>query len=195
MWRSFKDKYAIIGREITASLALSAIAGAFSILLAGPAIGALTALLAFAMMLIAFIDLRLYVIPDALSLPAIPLGILASSILTSADTALAAAQNSTIAALVGAAFLFLIRQAYLHYRGIEGLGLGDVKLAGAAGAWVGLEWLAATCLLATCAALLAVLIRRRTGQPEDTTLQTAVPFGSFIAPSIVLVWLWRIAVT
>lgn len=194
MWAAFAKEYGISRWEMAASLAVAAAAGAASAQLSNSMmIAAMTALLAWAMALITFVDRRQFTIPDALSLPTIPLGILASAVAPGVVNAISTAQDSLVAAIVGAGVLFTVRYVYLRYRGVEGLGLGDVKLAASAGAWVGLDWLAATCLLATCAALLAVLLRGLLGKPAETTLQTAVPFGSFIAPSAVLVWLWRLA--
>lgn len=42
-------------------------------------------------------------------------------------------------AALGFGILFLIRAAANHYYGMDALGLGDVKLMGAAGLWLGLE--------------------------------------------------------
>ena len=78
-------------------------------------------------------------------------------------------------------------------RGREGLGLGDVKLAGVAGAW--LDW-ATVPLAAEVAALAAlgcyVVGRISTGRPISAT--NRMPFGFFLAPAIWLGWLFEVAV-
>ncbi len=71
-------------------------------------------------------------------------------------------------------------------RGFEGLGLGDVKLAGVAGIWIGPQLLAPLALVAAPAALVAVAgyAALLGGTKIHLKMQTA--FGSFIAPAIFL---------
>jgi leader peptidase (prepilin peptidase) / N-methyltransferase len=142
-----------------------------------------TILLVFPMALITLIDHRHFIIPDLLSLPSIAIGLAVAAL----NTILL---DHAIAALIAAGVLWMLRFLYTKWRGIEGLGLGDVKLAAAAGAWLGLDALPITCLLATCAALVAVMLKG-----GDTGPRTAVPFGSFIAPSICLMWLVQLLQT
>jgi leader peptidase (prepilin peptidase) / N-methyltransferase len=89
-------------------------------------------------------------VPDRLSLPAIPAGLIASGLLASESPAHAMMLSHLIAALVGALSLLAIREAYAVLRGREGLGLGDVKLAAVAGAWTGFAGLPLVLLLACC---------------------------------------------
>lgn len=143
--------------------------------------------LGFAMVLVSVIDRRMQLIPDVLSLPAVAAG-LAAALIVGPDAGPATFFDHAAAALVAGGGFYAIRHAYRHWRGIEGLGLGDVKLAAAAGAWVGLDWLGMTLLLACIAALAATAVRAAFWRGQiDTT--TALPFGSFIAPSIVVAWL------
>jgi len=144
--------------------------------------------LVFTMALIALVDFRRFIIPDELSLPAIPAGLLAAS-MTARESMVESVQDHVIAAVVAAGVLYLVRLLYRMVRGTEGLGLGDVKLAAAAGAWVGLADLPMTCLLATMSALVTALVARRGSATGPVTLKTAIPFGAFIAPSIVMIWL------
>ena len=72
------------------------------------------------------------------------------------------------------------------------MGLGDVKLAAVAGAW--LEWvdLPIAVDIAAISALAAALIRRVRGDGFDP--QAKLPFGAFFAPAIWICWLlaaWR----
>ena len=131
---------------------------------------------------------RQFLIPDILSLPAIPLGL-----------ALAALDSDPVSSLVdraGAAaaaalVLYGLARFYRKARGFEGLGLGDVKLAAAAGAWTGFDGPPSVLLVASAAALGAVLLRSLLSRSERPTLTTAVPFGSFLAPAILAVWLFQ----
>ena len=78
--------------------------------------------------------------------------------------------------------------AYRWWRGRDGLGLGDIKLAGVAGACLGLATVFAAVELATLSALaayfLAGAIRKR---PLKAT--ALLPFGLFLAPAIWFGWL------
>jgi leader peptidase (prepilin peptidase)/N-methyltransferase len=139
------------------------------------------------MLAIAAIDARRFTIPDALSLPAIPAGLLASGYLLDPASGLLVSLDHVIGACLGGAVFWLVREAYFRFRGREGLGLGDVKLASAGGAWIGWEHLFGAVLLASTVALglaaaLAVVRRKSLSGAER------IPFGTFLAPSIWMVW-------
>ena len=88
----------------------------------------------WALLALAWIDWDSMLLPDALTLPLIPAGLLATLWLEpelATDHALAAAVGYT--ALRGLALV------YRRVRGRDGLGEGDAKLLAALGAWVGLE--------------------------------------------------------
>lgn len=141
--------------------------------------------LATVMFAIAFIDAEQFIIPDVLSLPAIPLGL---AYAWATDEAAPASLLEHLAAMVvGGLALYLIREAYFRYRAREGLGLGDVKLAMAAGAWTGLSGLGPVLLLASVFALcwVAVLNARNLAALKGAT---PIAFGVFLAPAIWLVW-------
>jgi leader peptidase (prepilin peptidase)/N-methyltransferase len=143
--------------------------------------------LGWTMLVIAVIDAQRFTIPDALSLPAIPAGLLASGHLLDPAGGLLVSLDHVIGACVGGAVFWLVREAYFGWRGREGLGLGDVKLASAGGAWIGWEHLFGVVLLAATVALglaaaLAVLRHKSLSGAER------IPFGTFLAPSIWIVW-------
>ena len=154
---------------------------------------AATAILAFAMALITLSDLRYFRVPDVVSLPAIAVGGLANILVChDGDWPAGLSESAAGAVLAGGSF-YALRAAYYRFRGVEGLGLGDVKLAAVAGAWLGLEPLPMLVLAAAVAALAAVLLRAifRPELPIDGA--SAIPFGSFLAPAILFFWLWRLA--
>lgn len=171
--------------EVFACLVCGIVFAGVTALLSSPLAAILGGYLMFTMALVVIIDYRHFTIPNVLSLPAIPLGLLAA-VSAFPEPALL---DHILAAAIAGLFLYGVRAIYWKMRGVEGLGLGDVKLGIAAGAWVGLEALPLTCLLATGAALIAVMIRGRSGQ---TSMTTPVPLGSFIAPAIAIVWLVRL---
>ena len=95
-----------------------------------------------------------------------------------------------IAVLRGATFalvLMAIRVVYARLRGRHGLGFGDVKLAGVAGAWLDWKVMPIALELAALAALIGYLARqflfRRSISASDR-----VPFGLFFAPAIWICW-------
>ncbi len=98
--------------------------------------GWLGAGLALIMLAIATIDARWFIIPNELSAAGFALALINAAV--RAQDGIAAAIG--IALLRGAvlALLFLVlRMLYRRVRGRDGIGLGDVKLAGVMGAWLG----------------------------------------------------------
>jgi leader peptidase (prepilin peptidase)/N-methyltransferase len=77
---------------------------------------------------------------------------------------------------------------YRRWRGRDGLGLGDIKLAAVAGAWLGLATIFAVIELAALAALGAYVVN---GYLNKRPLKATafLPFGLFLAPSIWIGWL------
>ena len=152
---------------------------------------AFSALLFFAMALITLADLRHFIIPDVLSLPAIPAGLVANAMVIQGGHWQDGLLDGLTGAVAGAGAFYLMRWFYQRFRGGEGLGLGDVKLAGVAGAWLGAAALAPACLAATLAALAGVLIHALVRGTEGITAKMHIPFGSFIAPTIFAFWILR----
>jgi leader peptidase (prepilin peptidase)/N-methyltransferase len=149
--------------------------------------GVLGGALALLMLLIAAIDWRHYIIPDELTLSALVLGLAQAWILQPGDIAdalTAALLRGVTAALV----FFVVRATYRYLRGHDGMGLGDVKLAGVAGVW--LDWVTLP-LAVEIAALTGLLIYAvRYGFARYRMRSTTkVPFGLFFAPSIWISWL------
>jgi leader peptidase (prepilin peptidase)/N-methyltransferase len=88
------------------------------------------------------------------------------------------------------AFLGL-RVIYRQLRKRDGLGLGDVKLAGVAGAWLGWQTMSIAVEIAAVSALIVYLGRQRAlGRPLRSI--SYLPFGLFLAPAIWLGWLIEI---
>jgi leader peptidase (prepilin peptidase) / N-methyltransferase len=82
----------------------------------------------------------------------------------------------------------LLRTIYARVRGREGIGLGDVKLAAVAGAWLELDLIPFAIAIAALAALAVMALRQRLlGRPLRAAGR--VPFGAFFAPAIWFAWL------
>lgn len=86
----------------------------------------------------------------------------------------------------GAAFL-LIREGFYRWRGYDGLGFGDVKLALAGGILVGTEGFAWTVLAASIGGLVVALWQRSRRDWSQEPMKLA--YGALLAPSLWLVWL------
>lgn len=144
-------------------------------------------LLGWIMLAIAVVDARRFIIPDILSLPAIPAGLLASGRLLEPSTSDLVRIDHAIGMLAGGLGLWLVRALYFRIRQREGLGLGDVKLAAAGGAWIGWQSLSDAILLAAAMAL-SLIIVLAVMRGKELSAAAKVPFGCFLAPSIWLVW-------
>jgi leader peptidase (prepilin peptidase) / N-methyltransferase len=150
--------------------------------------GVLGGSLAVVMIAIAAIDARYFVIPNSLVLAALALGLVEASPFGTYRRIDGDLLSSALRAVVLAALFLGFRIAYRRIRGREGLGLGDVKLAAAAGLW--LNWMTAAIAIdiAALSALAIVLVGAARGRKISG--QTKVPFGLFFAPAIWLAWLF-----
>jgi leader peptidase (prepilin peptidase)/N-methyltransferase len=143
----------------------------------------MVALISFALLcalcvLLAWIDIRDGIIPDWLNLAIAALG-LAKIAITGDVLAAVGAAGEGLA--IGALF-WLLRRAYFAYRGIQGLGLGDVKFLSAAGIWVGIAGLPILLLVATLTALACAGVLQLAGR--SLTAQTSLSFGPFLATGL-----------
>jgi leader peptidase (prepilin peptidase)/N-methyltransferase len=131
------------------------------------------------------IDARTYLLPDFVTLGAFVCGVLVQFALDpfspteAAGLALARGAGTALA-------LALVRWGYAWRRGREGIGLGDVKLSAAIGAWLPVQAIPMCFLLATGAAFVAVLLARFRGERFDRA--TRIPFGAFLCPSLWLIF-------
>ncbi len=124
--------------------------------------------------LLAAFDFDQFRLPDALTWPLGLAGLGATAWIGAAPVLQHAA-----AALAAGLSLWLVGAIYHRMRGRQGLGLGDVKLFAALGAWIGPEGLASALLLACLAALTALLAGHLAGRQLDAA--TPIPFGIFLA--------------
>jgi leader peptidase (prepilin peptidase)/N-methyltransferase len=169
-------------------LSLALLVGVFASLVTAPAAeGLYGAFLAALMLAIAANDARHYLIPNELSGAAFALALLRGA--AAVPDAGAQALLWPIARAVAVALpLLLLMLAYRRWRGRDGLGLGDIKLAAVCGAWLDLATVAVVIELA---ALLAISAYVATAALQRKPLRgTAfMPFGLFLAPSIWIGWL------
>jgi len=131
------------------------------------------------------VDARTFLLPDLVTLGAIICGILAAPLLNTTEPWTAVAEAIARAGCA-AGVLALFRAGYAWSRQTEGLGLGDIKLGAAIGAWLPLEVMPWCFGLATSGALLAVMFARLSGEPVMRT--TKIPFGAFLCPALWIVF-------
>ena len=154
--------------------------------------GWLGAGLALIMLAIATIDARWFIIPNELSAAGFALALINAAVL--AQDGIAAAVGMALLRGAVVALLFLaLRMLYRRVRGRDGVGLGDVKLAGVMGAWLGWVTIPIAVEIAALSAIAVYFFRHYArGRPLDRTLK--FPFGLFLAPSIWLCWLLEVTV-
>lgn len=142
--------------------------------------------LGWALLTLAATDLRHYLLPDALTLPLIPAGLLVAGVLPGWPVGL---RDAAIGAVAGFAVIWGVGWFYRRLRGRDGIGLGDAKLLAAAGAWVGWQGLASVVLIAALAGIATALATAiRQGRRLDPA--TRLPFGVFLALGTWLVVLY-----
>ncbi len=179
--------YSKVGPKTRWIVGLLAVAAVIVSVVSAPGtIGILGAALALLMLTIALIDWRRFVIPNVLTGAGFGLALVHAAV-QEPDAMLASVAFATLRAAVLAAVFLLIRSAYRWIRGRDGIGLGDVKLAGVAGAWLDWSMMPTVVEIAACAALLLYLGRQFTGgRPLRAT--SRLPFGLFFAPAIWICW-------
>ena len=131
-----------------------------------------------ALVVISFIDLEHQIIPDVISLPAIPAGFLASFVLMSPGYL-----GSLVGILLGGGTLLALAVGYGWITGREGLGGGDIKLLAMLGAFLG--WQAVIFIL-FAASFSGAIIGVATIALSKKGARTPIPFGPFLAASAVL---------
>jgi leader peptidase (prepilin peptidase) / N-methyltransferase len=158
-----------------------------SIVLVPDSRGAWGAGLAALMVAIAAIDARRFIIPDELTAAALALG-LAYAAVEDADMWAEALAWAVLRGAVPALAFLGVRAAYRRWRGREGIGLGDVKLAGVAGVWLDWPTIPIAIEIAALAALGAYVILHLYLR-RNVRRTTRLPFGLFLAPAIWIAWI------
>lgn len=132
-------------------------------------------------------DLATLTISDAalVAMAAIGIALRWSDAAATGDAPLRAVCGAVVDVTLCGGTLLLFREAFYRLRGIDGLGLGDVKLAGAGALLVGGVGLSWALLAASAAGLAIVAARRGAGRVFPERLA----FGAVLAPAIWGAWL------
>jgi leader peptidase (prepilin peptidase)/N-methyltransferase len=145
-------------------------------------LAAVTTLFGWWLLLIAALDLEHQWLPDRLTLPLIPLGLLAGW--AGFGPALA---DRAAGAAIGWATLSRIAWLYRRLRKRDGLGGGDPKLLGAIGAWIGAWNLPYILLGAGLFGIAAVALMRLRG--EEIKATSRLPLGTLMVLAAWPIWL------
>jgi leader peptidase (prepilin peptidase)/N-methyltransferase len=129
-------------------------------------------LFACAMIVLFAIDLRHHILPNVITVPGIVVGFALSFLLPPGWL------DSLIGLIAGGGVLFAIAEIYLRLRGIEGLGMGDVKMLAMIGAFLGWKLMLVTLVFASFSGSLIGLGIIAAGRGG---MKAALPFGTFLA--------------
>jgi leader peptidase (prepilin peptidase)/N-methyltransferase len=127
------------------------------------------------------IDLQQKILPDYLTLIVFIIGI----VLAIYDPIrLYGWQEPVYGFFAGLVGSWAFREAVYRIKGVEAMGLGDVKLFGAVGVWVGIEGVVSAALLGSILTLLVIAVRwvwTRQGSLKDE-----IPFGPGICAGFLI---------
>ena len=144
-------------------------------------LGGVRALFACALIVLFVTDLQHKILPNVITVPGIAVGVLCSFFLPPGW------RDSLLGILVGGGTLFAIGETYYRLRGQEGLGMGDVKLLGMIGAFLGWKLVLLTLVLASFAGSLVGGALIVSGRGD---MKYALPFGTFLAVGALVAAIW-----
>jgi leader peptidase (prepilin peptidase)/N-methyltransferase len=127
---------------------------------------------ACAMVVLFAIDLEHHLLPNAITLPGVAVGLIASTVLPPGII------DALVGVLLGGGVLWLIGEAYFRFSGHEGMGGGDVKMLAMIGAFLGWKLVLVTLVLSSVVGSgigLIVIAIRKGG------MKYALPYGTFLA--------------
>ncbi len=145
-----------------------------------------------ALFIVALIDYDWRLIPNIITFPGIPIGLIAATFAIP-EVGL---KRSLIGIAGGWGFLFLTGEVYFRLRNREGVGMGDVWLLGMVGAFMGWPGAAFTLFVGSILGSIGGIVAALSGgappppvaenaagigETEISVLRTEVPFGPFLA--------------
>jgi leader peptidase (prepilin peptidase)/N-methyltransferase len=165
------------------SIAIAAAAAALSLYLLPLPVSAFAAVLAVIAVLIAVVDLEYLVIPDLANAALFAIGLVLAVLERWPGQTWMALADALVRAIVAGGALLLLRYIYRRRSGVEGLGLGDAKLAAAGAPWLAWPSLPLALMIGAFGGLLAVG-SRSLGARKLPDRRAEIPFGAFLAPAI-----------
>ena len=155
----------------------------------GPTLGfVLVAALVSMTIALIYIDLEIQILPDAIDLPGVAIGLLIGATHIGAlhpDLLLSKTLlESVTGAAAGAGVLLAIALTYKLIRKVEGMGMGDVKMMAMLGAVVGWEPLFPLFVVASVTGAVAGLL---VAARSEDRMMVAIPFGVFLGLAFLVV--------
>ncbi|MEJ2275084.1 MAG: A24 family peptidase [Woeseiaceae bacterium] len=149
--------------------------------------------LTLALLPIALIDAETQLIPDAIVLPLMWIGLAMSLFapMEGATTLFIPPRDAIIGAMAGYLSLWSVYQLFKLVTGKEGMGYGDFKLLAALGAWLGWQHLHIIVLMSAVVGAIvgiALMVFRKHGR------EMPIPFGPYLAAAGWITMLWGDAI-
>ncbi len=156
----------------------------------GPSMACVFGLLfTWALVALSGIDLDKKLLPDAITLPLLWLGLLVNlgGVQGESGPAFANIADAVTGAAAGYLSLWLVYHIFRLATGKEGMGYGDFKLLGAIGAWLGWQYLPLTIVMS---AVVGAVIGGAALAVRGRDSQTPIPFGPFLAAAGWISMMW-----
>ena len=186
-WLALRRRCSACGARISARYPvvelLGGLSAAWCAVQFGPSLGGIAAMVFVWFMIAAsFIDFDTQLLPDAITLPLLWLGLLVNIPGTFADL-----RSAVIGAVAGYLILWAVYWAFKLATGKEGMGFGDFKLLAAIGAWTGWAMLPFTILASSFfGALIGLALIVTAGRGRNVP----IPFGPYLACAGVAALFW-----
>ena len=135
------------------------------------------------LLILFFIDLETFFLPDCLTIPLILAGILKSVLYPFPIDPLSA----ILGCLVGFLTLYITNAIYKFWRGVDGFAFGDLKLLAGLGAWFGSALIIPIIVLGALIAL--TIVGLFTCIDRKLNLQTMIPFGPALIAATIVIYL------
>ena len=133
-------------------------------------------ILSLSLIIIFFIDLKHFIIPNSITFPMMALGF-AKSFDPNLDSIFPNYILSLLGGLFGYGIIWCITFFYKQIKKKEGMGLGDAKLLSVFGFWFGLKAIPFVIFLSSAIALISVIPDL---MKKSKTMSSQIPFGPFI---------------
>ncbi len=145
--------------------------------------------LTFGLVPITFIDAETQLIPDAIVLPLMWLGLAMSLFhpVAGSETLFIAPRDAIVGAMAGYLSLWSVYQLFKLVTGKEGMGYGDFKLLAALGAWLGWQQLPSIILMS---ALVGAVVGLSLMAFRKHDRSVPIPFGPYLAAAGWITMLW-----
>lgn len=148
-------------------------AAGFAAGIASPVQGIAFCVFMMGLLLLAWIDAKTYLLPDAIVYPLLWLGLIANL-----DGLFVPLEQAVVGAVVGYVSFWLIAKGFALLMRREGMGHGDFKLLAAMGAWLGWTVLP---ILVVLAAIVGLLMALGSAVVSKSNATGPLPFGPSLA--------------